>query len=59
MSTARTQADRDRIVEKYSYLFDDNRQPVHIIFSFLDNGSMLVGGRGGASNTEAMLKITS
>ncbi len=34
MSTARTQADRDRIIEKYSYLFDDNR-PVSKLFNLL------------------------
>ncbi|MBU2871002.1 hypothetical protein [Colwellia sp. E2M01] len=43
MSTARTQADRDRIAEKYSYLFDDNRISKQIILSFLDNGDMLLG----------------
>lgn len=59
MSTARTQADRDRIVEKYSYLFDDNRPPIHIVFSFLDDGSMLVGGRGGSANINTMVKVSS
>ncbi|MFT6903036.1 MAG: hypothetical protein ACJAXS_003257 [Colwellia sp.] len=58
MSTARTQGDRDRIVDKYSYLFDDNRPPIQIILSFLDDGSMLVGGRGGATGSETMLKVT-
>lgn len=58
MSTARTQADRDRIVEKYSYLFDDDRPPVQIVLSFLDDGSMLIGGRGGATRSEAMVKIS-
>lgn len=43
MSTARNQADRDRIAEKYSYLFDDNRPGKEIIFTFLDDGSMLLG----------------
>ncbi|MGB1198621.1 MAG: hypothetical protein ACPG46_06200 [Thalassotalea sp.] len=43
MSTARSQADRDRIIEKYSYLFDDNRASKQIILSFLEDGSMLVG----------------
>lgn len=43
MSIARTQADRERIAEKYSYLFDDNRQGKQIILSFLDDGSMLLG----------------
>lgn len=57
MSTARTQADRDRIVEKYSYLFDDNRPSIEIVLSFLDDGSMLVGGRGGATGSETMLKL--
>lgn len=59
MSTARTQADRDRIVEKYSYLFDDNRPPVHIVLAFLDDGSMLVGGRSSASNYHEMFKLNS
>lgn len=43
MSTARSQADRNRIIEKYSYLFDDNRAGKQIILSFLDDGKMLVG----------------
>lgn len=43
MSTARSQADRDRIVEKYSYLFDDNRAGKQIILTFLADGSMLLG----------------
>ena len=43
MSTARTQADRDRVIEKYSYLFDDNRAGKHIVLTFLDDGSMLLG----------------
>jgi len=43
MSTARNQADRDRIVEKYSYLFDDNRPGKQIVLTFLENGSMLLG----------------
>lgn len=43
MSTARSQADRNRIIEKYSYLFDDNRAGKQIILSFLDDGNMLVG----------------
>jgi len=59
MSTARTQADRDRIVEKHSYLFDDNHPPTHIVLSFLHGGSMLVGGRGGAAGSETMLNIPS
>jgi len=59
MSTARTQADRDRIVEKHSYLFDDNHPPIHIVLSFLDDGSMFVGGRGGATGSETMLKVSS
>ena len=55
MSTARTQADRDRIVEKYSYLFDDNRPPMHIVLSFLDDGSMLVGGKQSGNNVNPNL----
>lgn len=55
MSTARTQADRDRIVEKYSYLFDDNRPPIHIVLSFLDDGSMLVGGKQSGNNVSPNL----
>ncbi|MDO6711008.1 hypothetical protein Q4567_09780 [Aliiglaciecola sp. 2_MG-2023] len=43
MSTARNQVDRDRIVAKYSYLFDDNRPAIQIVLSFLDDGSMLLG----------------
>jgi hypothetical protein len=45
MSTARTQADRDRIIEKYSELFDDNRPGKQIILTFLEDGNMLVGER--------------
>lgn len=43
MSTARNQADRDRIIAKYSYLFDDNRPPKQIILNFLEDGSLLLG----------------
>jgi hypothetical protein len=43
MSTARNQADQDRIVQKYSYLFDDNRPAAQIVLAFLEDGSMLVG----------------
>jgi len=43
MSTARNQADRSRIAEKYSYLFDDNRPDKQIILTFLNDGSMLLG----------------
>jgi hypothetical protein len=43
MSTARNQADQDRIVQKYSYLFDDNRPASQIVLAFLEDGSMLVG----------------
>lgn len=43
MSTARNQADQDRIVQKYSYLFDDNRPQAQIVLAFLNDGSMLVG----------------
>jgi hypothetical protein len=43
MSTARSQVDQDRIVQKYSYLFDDNRSQAQIVLAFLDDGSMLVG----------------
>jgi vancomycin resistance protein YoaR len=59
MSTARTQADRDRIVEKHGYLFDDNKPSIQIVLSFLDDGSMLIGGRGGATDSETMLKVYS
>lgn len=45
MSTARSQADQDRIVQKYSYLFDDNRPQAQIVLAFLDDGSMLVGDK--------------
>lgn len=45
MSTARNQADQDRIVQKYSYLFDDNRPQAQIVLAFLDDGSMLVGDK--------------
>lgn len=44
MSLATTQAERDSITEKYSYLFDDNRPATKIIFKFLEDGSMLIGG---------------
>ena len=43
MSTTRTQTDRDRIIEKYSELFDDNRPGKQIILTFLEDGNMLVG----------------
>lgn len=43
MATARSQADRDRIIEKYSYLFDDDRPAKQIILSFLEDGSLLLG----------------
>jgi len=43
MSTARSQADQDRIVQKYSYLFNDNRPQAQIVLAFLEDGSMLVG----------------
>lgn len=43
MTTARNQADRDRIIDNYSYLFDDNRPAIQIVLSFLDDGSMLLG----------------
>lgn len=46
MSTARNQADQERIVQKYSYLFDDNRPQAQIVLAFLDDGSMLVGEKG-------------
>jgi vancomycin resistance protein YoaR len=59
MSIARTQADRDRIAEKYSYLFDDNRPSIQIVLSFLDDGSMLIGGGGVATGSEAMVKVSS
>ena len=44
MSLATTQAERDSITEKYSYLFDDTRPATKIIFKFLEDGSMLIGG---------------
>ncbi|MBB1441522.1 hypothetical protein H5202_23495, partial [Shewanella sp. SG41-4] len=43
MSTARTQADAERITAKYSYLFDDNRPATKIVLSFTEDGNMLVG----------------
>ena len=43
MSTARSQAEQDMIVQKYSYLFDDNRPGAQMVFSFLENGGMLLG----------------
>jgi len=46
MSSARNQADQDRIVQKYSYLFDDNRPAKEIVLAFLEDGSMLVGEKG-------------
>ena len=46
MSTARSQADQDRIVQKYNYLFDDNRPAAQIVLAFLDDGSMLLGQSG-------------
>ena len=45
MSTARNQADQDRIVQKYSYLFNDNRPQAQIVLAFLEDGSMLVGDK--------------
>ena len=44
MSQAKTQAERDSITEKYSYLFDDSRPATKIILKFLEDGSMLIGG---------------
>ncbi|WP_448569055.1 hypothetical protein [Thalassotalea ganghwensis] len=43
MATARSNADRKRIVEKYSYLFDKNRPKKQVVLQFLDDGSMLIG----------------
>jgi len=43
ISTARSQTDQDRIVQKYSYLFDDNRPAAQIVLAFTEDGSMLVG----------------
>jgi len=43
MSTARSQTDQDRIVQKYSYLFDDNRPAAQIELAFTEDGDMLVG----------------
>lgn len=45
MLTARNQADQDRIIQKYAHLFDDDRPAAHIVLSFLEDGSMLVGSR--------------
>ena len=45
MMTARNQTDQDRIIQKYSYLFDDNRPGTQIVLSFLEDGSMLVGNK--------------
>ena len=45
MMTARNQADQDRIIQKYGYLFDDNRPGAQIVLSFLEDGSMLVGNK--------------
>ncbi len=45
MMTARNQADQDRIIQKYSHLFDDNRPGAQIVLSFLEDGSMLVGNK--------------
>jgi hypothetical protein len=43
MSIARSKADEDRIVQKYNYLFDDNRPAVQTILAFTEDGNMLVG----------------
>lgn len=45
MMTARNQMDQDRIIEKYSHLFDENRPDAQIVLSFLKDGSMLVGNK--------------
>ena len=42
MSTARSQADRDRIAAKYSYLFDENRPPKQIVLTFLDDNRLVL-----------------
>lgn len=42
-TTTRNLADQDRVIQKYNYLFDDNRPAPQISFSFLEDGSMLVG----------------
>lgn len=42
MSTARNQADRDRIIAKHSHLFDDEPNGKNIILNFLDDGSLLL-----------------
>jgi len=47
MATARNRADEERIVQKYAYLFDDNRPGAQIVLSFLNDGSLLVGKKGG------------
>ena len=46
MASARSIADEERIVQKYSYLFDDNRPGAQIVLSFLNDGSLLVGKKG-------------
>jgi len=51
MSTARNQADRSRIAEKYSYLFDDNRPDKQITLTFLEDGSMLLGEKNNTMTT--------
>jgi len=43
MSVAQSKVDQDRIVQKYSYLFDDNRPAAQIILAFTEDASMLVG----------------
>lgn len=43
MSTARNQADRERIAQKYSYLYDDSRPQAQIVLALLEDGSMLLG----------------
>jgi len=57
MSTARSQADRDRIIEKYSYLFDDDRPATRVVLSFLEDGSMLVGGKKSAVTGQLAGKV--
>jgi vancomycin resistance protein YoaR len=52
MSTARTQADRDRIIEKHSYLFDDNRPAPRIVLAFTEDGDMLVGGKSSSMENQ-------
>ena len=48
MSVARSQAQREQIIQKYSYLFDDNRPAPHMLMRFLNDGSLLVAQKASA-----------